>query len=149
MISKCIQTLYLWYESGQNGQGWSRQKDYRGSPEACWGKLWAFSCAWRKRGIGGQGSQGPDWPSLLQQEEFLRPPSLSSIPDTASNMNIRRHCFPLHRAICPGAKEGSSSLNLTIQGKGEPLYGFLVWCAYCSAQWLLFLDCFCLLRPDL
>lgn len=79
------------------------------------GEIMNFSCAWRKRGMGGQGSQGPGWPSLLQQDVFLRPPSLSSIPDM----------LPFHRAMCPGAKEGLSSLNLTAQAKGEPLYGFL------------------------
>ena len=91
---------------GQGGQRYCRQKDYLGSPVACWGN-YELSPVPGEKGTWWEVKHLRAQAGLVccsREEGFLRPPLLSSIPGIASNRNVRRDAFPFHRAVRPAAK---------------------------------------------
>lgn len=71
-------------------------------------------CLEKKAHLGGQGSQGPGWSSLLQQEGFCRPLLLSSIPGSVSNREVRETAFFSIGQPAQGHRTGLSCLYLTL-----------------------------------
>ena len=90
-------------------------------------------------------------PSLvwLQQEGFLRPPLLSSIPGPTSNRKVWRDCFSFQRAVCPGPRLVCPACPCPCSGYRETTVWLSCFLCEYSAQLSVFLACFCVLGVDL
>lgn len=134
---------------GWDGQGCSRQRDHFGIREACWGIRSAPWCLENKAHGGVKDLRAQPGLVWLQQEGFLRPPLLSSIPGPTSNRKVWRDCFSFQRAVCPGPRLVCPACLCPCSGYRETTVWLSRFRCECSAQLSVFLACFCVLGVDL